>query len=134
MPDRAFAFLGGRIEFMASKSMVPVEEYLRMKFDRPDPEYLDGELVERHLGDDSHSTPQIELIAALHPLHHQGKIHLRTEIHLRISPSRYRVADLAIFLERPSERIPSSPPFVTIEIVSPDDSLREIREKSEEYR
>jgi Uma2 family endonuclease len=119
---------------MASRSMVPVEEYLRMKFDRPDPEYLDGELVERHLGNDSHSAAQVELIAALHPLHHQGRVALRSELHLRISPSRYRIADLAIFLERPVEPIPSSPPLVTIEIVSPDDSLREIREKSEEYR
>jgi Uma2 family endonuclease len=119
---------------MASKSMVPVEEYLRMKFDRPDPEYLDGELVERHLGDTAHSATQKRLLFALQVLERQGGVVSFPEIHLRTSLSRYRIADLAIFLDAPTQRIPSSPPFVTIEIVSPDDSLREIREKSEEYR
>ena len=33
---------------MASKTLVPVEEYLKMSFDGPEPEYLDGEIVERH--------------------------------------------------------------------------------------
>src|SRR6476661_8273504 len=99
---------------MASKSMVPVEEYLRMKFDGPDPEYLDGELVERHLGDDPHSRTLKNLIVALFCLEQQGRLHLRPEIHLRISPSRYRVADIAIFLEKPTGQIPSSPPHITI--------------------
>jgi Uma2 family endonuclease len=119
---------------MAAKSMVPVEEYLRMKFDGPDPEYLDGELVERHLGDIVHSATQAKLIVALHYSERQGRALLLPEIHLRTSALRLRVADLAIFLERSAERIPSTPPFVTIEIISPDDSWREIREKSEEYR
>jgi hypothetical protein len=39
-----------------------------MKFDRPDPEYLDGELVERHLGDTIHSATQRKLILALQHL------------------------------------------------------------------
>jgi len=34
----------------------------------------------------------------------------------------------------PVERIPSSPPHVTIKIISPDDSFRGVREKSEECR
>jgi hypothetical protein len=46
---------------MSTKALLPVEEYLRMSFEGPDPEYLDGELVERNLGGNSHSRTQINL-------------------------------------------------------------------------
>jgi len=45
---------------MASKTLVPVEEYLRAGFDEPEPEYLDGELIERRLGSFPHSEAQEE--------------------------------------------------------------------------
>jgi Uma2 family endonuclease len=89
---------------MASKSMVPVEEYLRMKFDRPDPEYLDGELVQRHLEDTSHSATQKRLLFALQVSERQAGVVSFPEIHLRTSLSRYRIADLAIFLDAPTQR------------------------------
>jgi len=119
---------------MSTRALVPVEEYLRMSFDGPDPEYLDGELVERNLGDDSHSSTQSNLDGLLHPLKKKFRIHVRVEIHMRLAPTRIRVADLAIFLEKPAERIPSSPPHVVVEIVSPGDRYTEIHEKLEEYR
>ncbi|HKW97058.1 MAG TPA: Uma2 family endonuclease [Bryobacteraceae bacterium] len=119
---------------MATKPLVPVEEYLRMSFDGPDPEYLDGELVERHLGDDSHSAAQSNLDGILHPLKKKFRIHVRPEIHMRLAPTRIRVADLAIFLEKPAERIPASPPHVAVEIVSPGDRYVEIHDKLAEYR
>jgi len=53
---------------MATKPLVPVEEYLRMSFEGPDPEYLDGELLERNLGDDPHSSTQANFIGLFHPL------------------------------------------------------------------
>lgn len=119
---------------MATKPLVPVEEYLRMSFDGPDPEYLDGELVERHLGDDSHSATQSNLDGILHPLKKKFRIYVRPEIHMRLAPTRIRVADLAIFLEKPAERIPASPPHVAVEIVSPGDRYVEIHDKLAEYR
>jgi len=119
---------------MATKPLVPVEEYLRMSFDGPDPEYLDGELVERHLGDDSHSATQSNLDGILHPLKKKFRIHVRPEIHMRLAPTRIRVADLAIFLQKPAERIPASPPHVVVEIVSPGDRYVEVHDKLAEYR
>ena len=119
---------------MATTPLVPVEEYLRMSFDGPDPEYLDGELVERHLGDDSHSATQSNLDGILHPLKKKFRIHVRPEIHMRLVPTRIRVADLAIFLQKPAEPIPASPPHVVVEIVSPGDRYVEIHDKLAEYR
>jgi Uma2 family endonuclease len=53
---------------------------------------------------------------------------------MRLAPTRIRVADLAIFREKPADRIPSSPPHVVVEIVSPGDRYIEIHDKLEEYR
>jgi Uma2 family endonuclease len=118
---------------MSTKALVPVEEYLRMSFEGPDPEYLDGELVERNLGDDLHSATQVNLTTILGNLRKRFRLHVRTELHMRLVPTRIRIADLAIFLEEPSAHIPDSPPHVAIEIVSPGDRLAEIRDKLEEY-
>jgi Uma2 family endonuclease len=110
---------------MSTRALVPVEEYLRMSFEGPDPEYLDGELVDRNLGDDSHSSTQARLAICFGK--HLDRLRTRTEIHIR-------VADLAIFREKPADRIPSSPPHVVVEIVSPGDRYIEIHDKLEEYR
>ena len=119
---------------MSTKALVPVEEYLRMSFEGPDPEYLDGELVERNLGGEKHSSTQINLGAILHSLRKKHGFHVRPEIHMRLAPTRIRVADLAVFLEKPADEIPSSPPHVVVEIVSPGDRYQEILEKLKEYR
>ncbi|HUJ22341.1 MAG TPA: Uma2 family endonuclease [Bryobacteraceae bacterium] len=119
---------------MATKPLVPVEEYLRMSFEGPDPEYLDGELVQRNWGDDSHSATQSNLVGIFHPLRKSFRIHVRPEIHMRLAATRIRVADLAIFLEKPAERIPASPPLVVVEIVSPGDRYVESHDKLAEYR
>jgi len=47
---------------------------------------------------------------------------------------RYRVADLAVFLDKPAEQVPSSPPLVAIEILSPDDRFADVLAKLEEYQ
>jgi Uma2 family endonuclease len=117
---------------MATKPLVPVEEYLRTKFDGPDPEYLDGELVERNLGEFEHGAVQVRLAAAF--LRLRKPLCVASELHLRITPSRYRIVDLAVFLEKPATPIPTSPPYVAIEIVSPGDRYTEIHKKLEEYR
>jgi Uma2 family endonuclease len=119
---------------MSTRALAPVEEYMRMSFEGPDPEYLDGELVERNLGDDSHSSTQSNLVGILHPLKKKYRIHVRPEIHMRLAPTRIRVADLAVFREKPADQIPSSPPYVVVEIVSPGDRYIEIHDKLEEYR
>jgi Uma2 family endonuclease len=119
---------------MSTKALVPVEEYLRMSFEGPDPEYLDGQLLERNLGDDSHSAAQANLIILFGKRLDRFPFQIRPELHMKLAPQRIRIADLAVFLEKPTERIPSSPPFVAIEIVSPGDRYVEIRDKLEEYR
>jgi Uma2 family endonuclease len=80
---------------MATTTIVPVEEYLRTSYD-PDMEYVDGQLLERHVGERRHSRLQSLLSAVLIP-REDGRFHTYTEQRLRVSEQpRYRVPDLCL--------------------------------------
>lgn len=117
---------------MATSTQLPVEEYLRMSFEGPDREYLDGEVVERAVGGNKHSNTQVEFVYKIRG--GSALLHVRSEIRMRVSTTRYRIADAAIFSEEPLEEVPSIPPLVVLEIVSRDDRLTEIIEKLADYR
>ena len=118
---------------MATPVQVPVEEYLRTSYEGPDAEYVEGEIVYRPMPQRDHADVQFRLCGRMYASQHAHKLHGFTEIRLRLSPTNIRVADIALFQERPEESIPSTPPLVVIEILSADDSMSAVREKLGEY-
>jgi len=115
----------------ATSACVSLEEYLGTAYEH-DPDYVDGELVERSLPTLLHGETfgrvHLRLAGLRYPLH------LRTELRMPVKPRRYRVADLAVFLgERPKGKYPSTPPLIVVEILSDDDRLSEALEKAEDY-
>jgi Uma2 family endonuclease len=120
---------------MASKTLIPVEESTTVRFDGPQPEYLDGEIVERHLGSFEHSEAQERLLEFFRSLKQSFPLFAYPEITLQISPTRRRVADIAVLVgPRPAgQRYASIPPAFAIEVVSEDDRYVEILEKLVEY-
>ena len=46
-----------------------------------------------------------------------------TELRIRVAPGRVRIPDLCVFLTDPKQRVPSTPPFLCIEILSPEDRM-----------
>jgi Uma2 family endonuclease len=108
---------------------VTVEEYLRR------PEYLDGEVIERH--SEIHTALRSTgAHARVLPLSEtELKLFGYPGLTLRLSPSRYRIADVAVFSGGlPAEKkYPTDPPEFAIEIVSEDDRFVEIIEKLAEY-
>jgi Uma2 family endonuclease len=119
---------------MSTKALVPVEQYLRMSFEGPDPEYLDGELVERNTAGVAHSSAQVNLIAYFGTRRERFSFRVYLGLHMRTAPNRIRIADVAVFLEKPAEEIPSVPPHIAVEIVSRGDRYTEIRQKLKEYK
>jgi len=118
---------------MATKSLISVEEYLHTSFEGCDCEYLDGEIVERNMGELEHGTIQGELIARLKAIK-TPKLRVVAEIRIRISPSRYRIPDIGVWLPGDiGTRIPTVPPFLAIEILSPEDRMTRMKKKIEEY-
>ena len=53
---------------------------------------------------------------------------------VRIAPDLYRLPDVAVFSVEPTERHPSHPPLIAVEIVSLDDSYSYMLTKLADYR
>ena len=117
---------------MATKTLMSVEEYLHTSFDGCDCEYVDGEIIERNMGERHHATIQGRLIVLLAQL--QFQLQLLPEIRIRINSSRYRIPDIGVWLPGDiGDRIPTVPPFLAIEILSPEDRWVRIQPKIAEY-
>lgn len=111
-----------------------VEEYLRTSFDGADCEYLDGEIVERNMGELPHSTVQGRLIYLLMQLAARLDIQVMPEIRVQIHARRYRVADIAVWRKgNIGHRIPTVAPFLVVEILSAEDRLVRMQPKIQEY-
>ena len=101
-----------------------VDEYLRTSFEDADCEYLDGEIVERSMPEVPHADVQYTLGRLLWPFRLSQGIRILPEIRIRISPTRYRVADLAVWRDdNIGNGIPTVSPFLAIEILSPEDRI-----------
>jgi Uma2 family endonuclease len=119
-----------------AKSQIGVEEYLGLVFDdRPEPDYVDGEVVERSLPTPIHSQIQILLGILFAPLLSRVRLILMSELRVRIEPRLFRVIDFAVYRDtRPGGHYATTPAFVAIEIVSPDDRRGRLKERLEDYR
>lgn len=119
---------------MGSRVLTTVEEYRRTHFDGVDRDYVDGEVVERHMGELPHAILQAELAYRLRVVGEPLGLKTLTEIRIQVMPTRFRVADLAVW--RPGDigtRIPTVPPFLVAEILSPEDRIVRIQPKIREY-
>jgi Uma2 family endonuclease len=111
-----------------------VEEYRRTEFDGADRDYVDGEVVERNVGELPHAILQMELGYILRSLAKTVGVRVVTEIRIQVSPTRFRVADIAVWRSGPiGQRIPTIPPFLVVEILSPEDRLVRLQPKIQEY-
>jgi Uma2 family endonuclease len=120
---------------MASRLQVAPGEYLSTSFEGTDREYVRGEIVERSMPNFPHGEMQFELAFRFRQLRDSHRLFGCSETRMRLAPDLYRIPDIAVFAEsRPDEAVPSNPPLVAIEIVSPDDRYSEMLEKLLEYR
>ena len=119
---------------MSAKVLMGVEEYLKTSFDGPDCEYLDGEVVERNMGELPHASVQGNLYYLLRILASRVGIRVVPEIRIQINPTRYRVADVAAWRAgNIGDRIPTVSPFLAIEVLSPEDRITRMQPKITEY-
>lgn len=117
---------------MATSSVVPVEEYLRTTY-HPDMEYLDGQLVERHVGEYFHSRLQLLIATALASRERKRRFRVFTELRVQIADRRYRIPDICV-KALPHHVTPIlRQPDLAIEVISPDDEPAEMSAKIEDY-
>lgn len=119
---------------MSAKVLMDVGEYLRTAFEGPDCEYLDGEIVERNMGEIPHGDVQTTLVSLLRQMRNRLGIRVISEIRIQISPTRYRVADLAVWRNDDiGTGVLTVPPFLVVEILSPEDRMVRLLPKIQEY-
>jgi len=116
---------------MLARTQIGVEEYLALVFDdRPEPDYVHGEVVERALPTPIHGQIQALLAALFVILSRRVRLVAITELRVRIEPQLFRVVDLAVYLDaHPEGRYGSTPAYIAIEIVSPDDRYNDLTER-----
>jgi Uma2 family endonuclease len=113
---------------MAALTTLSVQEYLETYHEHA-PDYVDGELIERAVPSTNHSSLQVELGALFRANRRQTGLYAYTELHLPVTPTRYRIADLAIF-EGPAESpYPQRPALVVVEILSPGQSHDDLMDR-----
>ncbi len=112
---------------------VPVEEYLHTPYD-PDCDYVDGEVVERNLGEFDHADLQTSIAAYFRALRKKLGIYAVVEWRVQVAPTRFRVPDVLVMLRKPAgERILKTPPFIVIEILSSEDRLSRMQKRIDDY-
>ena len=117
----------------ALRALVPVEEYLHTVYE-PDCDYVDGLLVERNVGEKDHSKIQKELLLYFETRSRQWNIFVLQELRVQVSPTRYRVPDICVVVgPEPDEQILTRPPFLAIEILSPEDRMSRMQQKIADY-
>jgi Uma2 family endonuclease len=118
---------------MSHKTLITPDEYLHMSFGGPEPDYVDGELKERHVGSSPHSEVTERLLDLFRSLKQSHSLFRYPEMTLRTAPARYRVADIAVYGRRLKEKYPADPALFVIEVVSEDDRWTDIQEKLAEH-
>jgi Uma2 family endonuclease len=115
------------------QTLVSVEAYLAGSFEGLDREFVDGRIVERGGGELEHSWLQGELILYFGSLRTTANLFALPEQRVQVKASRFRVPDVTVFAGKPRERILRTPPFLCIEIVSPEDRASQLQEKIDDY-
>jgi Uma2 family endonuclease len=118
---------------MSVAAQVSIDEYLHTSYD-PDCDYVEGVLIERNVGQTEHSRLQILLGAYLVSHEKEWKIFPVTEQRVQVAPGRIRIPDICLLLGgHPGQEVFQIPPFVCIEILSPDDSMSGMQDRIDDY-
>lgn len=113
---------------MASTALLTVEQYLNTHFEY-EPEFVEGEIIERSMPTTMHALLTVLLAVRL-----QEAGCCLAAARLRLAEKVIRIPDLCVYHQFPKEKLPTSPPFITVEIVSPDDRHERLLKKLEQYR
>jgi Uma2 family endonuclease len=118
---------------MTVATQISVDEYLKTTY-RPDRDYVDGEVLERNLGEYDHSRPQMRLIMFFGAREQEWCIRVVPEQRVQVNPHRFRIPDVCVVLaESPVEAIFRHPPFICVEILSKDDTFKSVTERLDDY-
>lgn len=118
---------------MGHATLTPLAEYLNTSFS-PDREYVDGQIVERNVGEKDHSRIQAEITILFGGLRKSLGIQVYVEQRVQVKAERYRIPDVCVTTAGSRQsQIFTSPPFLCVEILSRDDRASDLLDKIDDY-
>jgi Uma2 family endonuclease len=118
---------------MSTATLVSVDEYLTTTY-RPDCDFIDGVLEERNVGTNDHSALQGAVYRWVWERGRTPGFRPFIEQRIRVSQRRYRVPDICVVpLPKPEEQIFTQPPYICIEILSPNDTFPKLQARFDDY-
>jgi Uma2 family endonuclease len=116
------------------QSATRLDYYLQTDL-RPDCDYVDGEILERNVGEHEHAFLQSLLATLINERRREWNCTALTELRVQVSSARFRVPDLSVVgADAPFERVLTRPPILCVEILSSEDRWARITERFEDYR
>ena len=116
---------------------VPLEEYLETSY-RPDCDWIDGEVIERNMGEKPHNRIQQFLCQFLGNREQEWQILVYPEQRVQTSAKHYRVADVCVTgrgaEEEKDASIVRTAPLLCVEILSRRDSLIDMQDRVDDYK
>jgi Uma2 family endonuclease len=117
---------------LISRPLISVEEYLASSYE-PDRDYADGRVEKRNWCDTAHATLQLRIGSYLLTHYERRGAVAATELRIRVSPTRIRIHDVCVFLSDPEEEVPTKPPFICIEVLSPEDRMSRVKKRIQDF-
>ena len=118
---------------MSTTTLVSVDEYLATSY-RPDCDFVDGELIERNVGTPDSSNLRRALIVWFENRRSELRLSAFPGLRIRVSPRRYRIPDVCVVpVPVPNEQIFTQPPYICIEVLSPDESFSKYQGRLDDY-
>jgi Uma2 family endonuclease len=117
---------------MTPSVQVSVEEYLSTVYE-PECEYVEGELIDRNVGESDHSALQGIVFGTLLGQRRATGVHIFPELRVQVAARRFRVPDIAVTTSKIKGRILREPPFLCIEVLSPEDRASRLLVKINDY-
>jgi Uma2 family endonuclease len=111
-------------------ALTAIEEYLETDYS-PDREFVDGRVVERHVGEQPHSITQSNVLYSLR--RNYPRLFILPEQRVRTRANRCRIPDVCVALQKSPTDVFETPPLICIEILSRRDEISNVLEKLEEY-
>ena len=118
---------------MATLALIPVEQYLRTNYD-PDCDFVDGEVLERNMGEGPHALMQGMLYAIFFANRRKWSVLPLPEQRILTSATHFRVADFCLVAAgKPLEGIVRIPPLLCVEVISSGQTLRDMQARTGDY-
>jgi Uma2 family endonuclease len=112
--------------------MVAIDEWLTRSCE-PDREYVDGKLFDRNVGEPEHSATVGHIAATLYNRKRESGIHVFPSLRVQVSATRFQIPDITVTKQKGRGKILREPPFLCIEILSPEDRAGQMQEKLDDY-